>query len=190
MVASFPWKTNFNFIFMDYPQSRGNFTELQCIANFMEYGIECSIPYGNGAKYDFIADVNGKLLRIQCKSANWIDENSFMIRCVSSTTNTKKITYHRYTEDMIDYFATWALNQTLLIPVAECSKSKTIRINPPTNPNIPWNYYKNYTLEAQLNLSTKLQNDLSNETNKCYCKKCNKKISVKNETMLCLECYK
>ena len=34
----------------------GNATELKCIAKFIELGYECSIPYGNSAKYDFIVD--------------------------------------------------------------------------------------------------------------------------------------
>ena len=44
---------------MEYTQSKGNLVELQCISKFIELGYECSIPYGNSAKYDFIADVNG-----------------------------------------------------------------------------------------------------------------------------------
>lgn len=55
---------------MNYTQSIGNIVELQCISKFIELGYEVSIPYGNGAKYDFIADVNGKFLRIQCKSCS------------------------------------------------------------------------------------------------------------------------
>ena len=55
---------------MNYTQSIGNIVELQCISKFIELGYEVSIPYGNGAKYDFVADVNGKFLRIQCKSCS------------------------------------------------------------------------------------------------------------------------
>lgn len=172
---------------MDYTQSKGNLTELQCIASFMEYGVECSIPYGNGAKYDFIADINGKLLKIQCKTAKLIDNNSFMISCVSNTTNTQKTVVHRYTKDMIDYFATWIFNTVFLIPVEECSKSKTLRIKPPENNNPNWNDCKNYTIEAQLHLE-KLKNDSYNNI-KYYCKNCGKEIN-KNQHMLCLSCYK
>lgn len=45
---------------MDYTQSIGNITELKCMTAFIELGYECSIPYGNNAKYDFVVDVNGK----------------------------------------------------------------------------------------------------------------------------------
>ena len=45
---------------MNYTQSIGNVVELKCIAKFIEMGYEVSIPYGNGAKYDFVADVNGE----------------------------------------------------------------------------------------------------------------------------------
>lgn len=73
---------------MDYTRAKGNITELQCISKFFEYGIECSVPYGNGAKYDFIADIKGSLIRIQCKSSTKIDENSFMFVCMNQTSNT------------------------------------------------------------------------------------------------------
>lgn len=83
---------------MDYTQSKGNLVELQCISKFIELGYECSIPYGNGAKYDFVVDVNGQFLRIQCKSASHpidkstgqYDINAIQFSCATQTTNTQK----------------------------------------------------------------------------------------------------
>lgn len=163
---------------MDYTQSRGNYVELACLAEFMKYGIECSIPYGNGAKYDFIADINGNFIRIQCKSSKKIDEVSFCFNCTSSTTNTQKTVRHRYTEDMIDFFATEYENQIYLIPVQECSTSKTLRLAPPQNDSNKWNDAKTYQLKKVLaekfNIEPLVDQEQKEEHNKkkYYCIDC------------------
>ena len=43
-------------------KKKGNLTELQCLAAFVECGCGVSIPYGDNSKYDFIADKNEQLL--------------------------------------------------------------------------------------------------------------------------------
>jgi hypothetical protein len=40
---------------MDYTKSKGNITELTCLMGFMSMGFDCSIPYGDCARYDMIA---------------------------------------------------------------------------------------------------------------------------------------
>ena len=149
---------------MNYTQSIGNIVELQCISKFMELGYECSIPYGNGAKYDFIADVNGKMLRIQCKSAsvtkksNGQEDDAFSIATVCSTTNTKKTIRHRYDSSQIDYFGTYFKGKVYLIPVEECSTSKTLRFSPPANNNKNYNKAEDYLLINYLSPNKKLIN--------------------------------
>ena len=164
---------------MDYTQSKGNIVELKCITKFIEMGYECSIPYGNGAKYDFIVDVNGKLLRIQCKASHnptkdgEIDYNAFMIQTTSQTTNTKKTTRHRYNSDMIDYFATVYNDKIYIIPVDECSTTKTLRLAKPRNNNDNYNKAEDYEIEKYFNHLFKNENE-------------NEKNIVK--TFLCVEC--
>ena len=119
----------------------GNTNEMQCMLKFMELGYECSIPYGNGAKYDFIVDVDGKLLRIQCKSSKRVKskakskegeyDDAFVFSTTCTTTNTKKTIVHTYDETQIDYFATSFEGRVYLVPVSECSSAKTLRFSPP-----------------------------------------------------------
>lgn len=45
---------------MDYTQMLGNTNELKCLTAFIQLGFECSIPYGNGAKYYFISIITIK----------------------------------------------------------------------------------------------------------------------------------
>ena len=140
---------------MDYTISLGNVVELQCISKFISMGFQCSIPYGNSAKYDFIAELpNGELLKIQCKSSTWAKRDiephsAFIFNCYTSTTNTKKTVRHNYTNKEVDYFATYFENQVYLIPFDECSSTKTLRFTPPLNGN---NYTKasDYTIENVL----------------------------------------
>ena len=145
---------------MNYTQSIGNIVELQCISKFIELGYEVSIPYGNGAKYDFVADVNGEFLRIQCKScsnpkskgvAGGYDTSAIQITTMSQTTNTQKTVRHLYTKEQIDYFATYYNGQVYLIPVEECSTSKTLRFSPPQNGNNNYNKAEDYEIEKIIN---------------------------------------
>lgn len=188
---------------MNYTQSIGNLNELKCIARFIELGYECSIPYGNGAKYDFIADIEGKLIRIQCKSSKnprkngVVDENAIQISTISQTTNTQKTTRHLYDSSQIDYFATYFNNKVYLIPVNECSTNKTLRFKPPLNRNENYNKAEDYEIEKIIPISTELLNSKKEFENRTfiqqqqilYCKECGKPVSNPGPSGLCLKCY-
>jgi len=137
---------------MEKTQIQGNLVELQCIMKFMTMGFECSVPYGNQAKYDILVDTSKEILRIQCKKSHWADDrNSITFSCCSSTTNTQKTTRHYYTSNDIDYFATCWEDNVYLIPVEECSTTKSLRITPKTNktpPNV--NMAEDYLVEKIL----------------------------------------
>ena len=191
---------------MNYTQSIGNIVELQCISKFIVLGYEVSIPYGNGAKYDFVADVNGKFLRIQCKSCSnpklkgivgAYDLSAIQITTVSQTTNTQKTVKHLYTKEQIDYFATYYNGQVYLIPVEECSTSKTLRFSPPQNGNNNYNKAEDYEIEKIINYSDELiiskedfeKRTIPKEGKNYYCSFCGKQISSYSKSGLCLECY-
>lgn len=69
----------------------GSLTELQCMSAFISEGYSVSIPYGDNNRYDFIADINGNLIRIQVKTASSKDNGkSYSFSCKSSRTNGKR----------------------------------------------------------------------------------------------------
>jgi predicted RNA-binding Zn-ribbon protein involved in translation (DUF1610 family) len=190
---------------MNYTQSLGNITELQCISKFIELGYEVSIPYGNGAKYDFIVDIDGKLLRIQCKSSRQVrrsdgteDLGAFCFTCTSSTTNTQKTIKHTYSENQIDYFSTVWQNKVYLVPVNECSTSKTLRILPPQKENQLYNKAEDYEIEKIVNYSEDLLNSKEEfekrweeqkiQKEELHCKSCGQIISKKAVHNLCPSC--
>lgn len=179
----------------------GNLNELGCLYGFMFYGITCSIPYGDASKYDFIADIDGDLIRIQCKSAQTIDENSFSINCVRSTTNTKKTTIYTYSKEEIDYFCTFYDGIVYIIPVEECITSKTLRYKPPKNNNSHYFLAEDYRLDKFLREKYNIINENQSPTfieeikkieprssNKdYYCKQCGQKKKSK-DSEICVSC--
>lgn len=116
----------------------GNLTELQCATKLYELGCRISIPFGNSEKYDLIADINNKLYRIQCKHANpHYNENGevshISFKCTWQSHNTQGWTRTQYKEDEVEFFATFYNDNCYLIPVAECSNEKNLRILPTKN---------------------------------------------------------
>lgn len=187
---------------MDYTKAVGNVVELQCLAKFIEMGFDCSIPYGDACKYDFVADVQGEFLRIQCKSSTHPlkkdgsrDTQAIMFYCCAQTTNTKKTTRHIYTSDDIDYFATYHEGQVYLIPVEECSTSKTLRFSPPNNgQSNTWNKAEDYLIENILGhkqsaifIQQSQEKKNLNKNIQYYCSQCEKNL-VSKEGGLCHDC--
>lgn len=133
---------------------KGNLTELECLAAFTKIGAVVSIPFGEDSRYDFIADINGKLLRIQCKTCSEIidDEQevaAIVFKTVRQSGNAASHwTRTQYSENEIDYFATSYNGKCYIVPVIECSNEKRLRFKKPkNNQTIGINFAKDYELE-------------------------------------------
>lgn len=134
-------------------KQKGIITELQCITAFNQLGHHISIPYGENSRYDFIADIDGLLIKVQVKTSHYKDEkeNAIIFSCRSSHTNSQGTRNIRYNDNEIDYFCTYFKNQCYLIPVNECSVEKTLRFEPPKNGQIKGiTFAQDYELEKQL----------------------------------------
>ena len=132
---------------------RGNITELECYLAFLKLGYNISIPYGDCERYDFIADVNGHLLKIQCKTSSFCNEDKSSIRfsCRSLNKIDGKQKMHKYSKEEIDFFATSHEGVCYLVPVEECGCDKVIRLLPPKNYNIKGiNRAEDYRIEVIL----------------------------------------
>lgn len=116
----------------------GDVNELKCILDFESRGYYTSIPFSGSSRYDVIVDIEGKLLRIQCKSSHLYknDETSIEFDATRSTTNTQKTTRYKYSKEEIDYFYTSYKDYGFLIPVEEVSTSKILRLEKPLNNQI------------------------------------------------------
>lgn len=114
----------------------GNVTEMQCMLAFMQQGYNVLTPYGDCERYDFVADVNGKLLKIQVKTSrpSRHSDGAIVFNTSSQTTKNGKEVHHSYDEEQIDYFMTSYDGKAYLVPVNECSaREKTLRFVPPKN---------------------------------------------------------
>ena len=140
---------------------KGNLTELQCLAAFMSQNCSVSIPYGDNDKYDFIADIDGKLYKIQVKTASKKeDTDAIIFSCRSTHLNCKGVSNVKYTADDIDFFATFWNNQCYLIPINECSTKKTLRFSPPKSGQSKGiSFAKDYEIEKQI---AKIREGVSN----------------------------
>ena len=107
---------------------KGKLTEFHCILDLTELGIRTLVPTDELSKYDVVADIDNKFIRIQCKTASWATDTSepnvaFYISTSYQTINTKKCTRYLYSKSDIDYFYTYFNGQGYLVPIEEASGS-------------------------------------------------------------------
>lgn len=136
-------------------KQKGNLTELQCLTAFYKEGCHVSIPFGENSRYDMIVDIKGKLIKVQVKTSSLKngDPNVIEFSCRSTRVNCKGTKTMRYTKEEIDYFATYWNNKCYLIPVTECSVTKTLRFAPPKNgQKVGVSFAKDYELNKQLQI--------------------------------------
>lgn len=114
---------------LDITQKKGLTTELHCILDFTELGYRCLTPVDDSSKYDVVVDINGKFIRVQCKTSTWVKDTAkekvaFYISTSRQTTNTKTTTYYKYSAEDIDYFYTWFNGQGYLVSINEANGTK------------------------------------------------------------------
>ena len=126
-------------------QQKGITTEMYVAAYLLSLGYNVSQPMCQDSKYDLIVDVNGRLLRLQVKTARLSDTNSIIFNCRSTTKNSKTHKARSYSADEIDYFATYWDHKVYLVPVGQCSSEKRLHLNRPKQSN--WSYIEDF--EAQ-----------------------------------------
>jgi hypothetical protein len=114
-------------------KQKGNLTELQCITAMCACGCQVCLPYGDNAKYDFIADVGGRLIKIQVKTSSPKGTDAFKFSCRTTHLNCAGVKNERYSEKDVDYCATYYLGKGYLVPIKECSVEKTLRFDYPSS---------------------------------------------------------
>ena len=113
---------------IEITQKKGTLTELHCILDLTELGIRTLTPTDEASKYDVVADLDGKFIRIQCKTSTWATDTkeaqtAFYISTCCLTTNTKQTIRHKYSKNDIDYFYTWFQGQGYLVSIEEAAGS-------------------------------------------------------------------
>ena len=131
-------------------KQKGNITEIECMLAFLKLGYNVLTPYGDCERYDFVADINGKFYKIQCKTAHSFGaEEGIEFSCRSSHRAEGKCINERYSAKDVDFFATTYNGKCYLIPFSECGGSKKLRFIPPKNGQINRiSFAKDYELEV------------------------------------------
>lgn len=113
----------------------GEITEQEVALEFLKLGILISKPLVQSSRYDFIADVNNHLYKIQVKTCTEREGgNYFDFATSTSHTNTQGTLNISYTADDVDFFATIYNNQCYLIPFDLCGKrAQRLRLKPTLN---------------------------------------------------------
>ena len=112
----------------------GEITEQQVTLEFLKQGILISKPLVQSSRYDFIADINNKLYKIQVKTGRFKEESYLEFATSTSHTNTKGTINISYSEDDVDFFATMYNGQCYLIPYRLCGKrAQRLRFVPTRN---------------------------------------------------------
>lgn len=123
----------------------GKTTEIEVMLYLIKRGYSVSLPYGDKDRYDQIWDINGKLYRIQVKTSHICSKNTGKA-IEFKTTGTSNGRTTSYSQNDIDYFATFWEGQVYVVPVEETSSKKILRFEASIEqPNISW--AKNYTFE-------------------------------------------
>lgn len=118
-------------------KTKGNIGEAIVLAEFAKRNVQVAIPFGDNARYDLIAEFNGKLNKIQVKYCNQLQNTgSISCPCASSTNHTTNKHYTTYEND-VDYFcfylACW--DKVILVPIDIIGTHKTLsfRLDKPKN---------------------------------------------------------
>lgn len=124
-------------------KNKGYAVEAKVLTDLLACGVAVSTPWGDDERYDLIADVNGKLIRIQVKAARTRHNGeSFSFSCTRHIyEGVGRYKHATYEEGSIDYFATVWEDQSYLVPAEECGQEKQLRISPTRNgvkKNVHW----------------------------------------------------
>lgn len=116
-------------------KKNGYAIEAKVMTTLLEHGVAVSTPWGDDEPYDLIADINGKLYRIQVKAARTRSNGeSFSFNSTRNVYQSpgryKHVTYKK---GETDYFATVWDGKVYLVPAEECRQEKQLRIAPTRN---------------------------------------------------------
>lgn len=136
---------------------KGNISEAKALFEFQKRNIPVLLPWGDNERYDMVAEFNGKLNRIQIKTANEENNGSIKCYCRSSKNHTTNKSLDTYKND-VDYFVFYNQIKDIiaLVPIEEIGDAKTIslRIEPTANGQIKGiRFFKDYSFDNIINTS-------------------------------------
>lgn len=175
-------------------KDKGNIGEAIILAEFVKRNIQVSIPFGDNARYDLIADFNGKLNKIQVKYSSEISPTgAASCHCASSTNHTTNKHYDTYDGDvdfLCFYIASWDI--TAIVPIDDIKGQKSIKFRkdlPKNNQQREIKFISDYSFDkilgSQYSIFTpeaKVKKEIKNN----FCIDCGSPIT--KEAIRCVKC--
>lgn len=139
-------------------KAKGNISEAKTLFEFQRRNIPVLLPWGDNERYDMVAEFNGKLNRIQIKTANEIKNGAIKCYTRSSTNHTTNKILSTYEKD-VDYFVFYNQNLDIiaLVPIEEIGsrKSLSLRIEPTKSGQIKGTkFFQDYSFDKILCVET------------------------------------
>lgn len=131
-------------------KDKGNIGEAIILSEFVKRNIQVSIPFGDNARYDLIAEFNNKLNKIQIKYCSKLTgSNSILCKCSSS------INHESYKND-VDYICCYLKpwDTSIIIPIEDIGNNKFFNIRkdiPKNKQNKNVHYLNDYLFDSILN---------------------------------------
>ncbi|HEY7730109.1 MAG TPA: group I intron-associated PD-(D/E)XK endonuclease [Gaiellaceae bacterium] len=86
---------------------KGAAAEAAIAATAVKLGVDVYLPmFDSGARYDLIFELDGRLLRVQCKWARRVGD-VVLVRCYSCRRASEGMRVRRYTRDEVDLIAAY-----------------------------------------------------------------------------------
>lgn len=110
----------------------------------MRAGKKVLLPFGDGHRYDIAMDEDGKLVRIQCKTARFKEG-----RIVFNASSQRRDQSRHYYDGDADYFGVYSphTDKVYLVPVEDAGLEGNLRVEPAKN-----NQVRGVKLAAQYEL--------------------------------------
>jgi hypothetical protein len=112
----------------------GDISEAMVLAALVRVGKDVLIPWGDNLRYDMAYDDDGKLIRVQCKTAQDLGNGSFTFPTASSQAHRGK--GRRNYRGQIEFFGVYcpSTQEVYLVPVDDVGlSSATLRVEPSVN---------------------------------------------------------
>lgn len=139
---------------MNETKQKGLITELQCQTYLTQLGYNVSIPLGEDCRYDMIADINGKLIKIQVKTCHENQSKTgieFATRSTQGGNTAHEPQSKKYINE-VDYFATFWNDKCYLVKIEDCQgANRTLSFKEQKINQADIYFIENYTAEKTLN---------------------------------------
>lgn len=114
---------------MKNPKEVGEKTEAAILNCFIQKGIPVSIPWGNNRRYDLIIEVDGKLLKAQCKTGKY-SKGVVSFPTASKSGGKKRKTYIGQIDCFLVYCETLSKVYKVNIEEVPNRNTMTLRVDP------------------------------------------------------------